>query len=979
VHAATGFSGIVTNAGNSQPIRYARVCCRAESSRAYSDSTGFYVFSQLAPGTYTVTVTASGFQPDTYPEPVVVVQDSVTPDINFALHPPPTGGIPGQVVDAENQQPIANAYVYAVGTQFHAYTDSTGYYEMQGVAVGKYLLHARADWYVYETYPESVAVVENQVTPDIDFALGPAGAISGRVTSAGTGQAISGASVYAFGPNGSATVTTDTGGRYSIYCQLAPGRYRVRASATGFQTAYYPDSVTVFAGEMTPDINFALAMNGGITGQVTNAQTSEPVFHASVGNGQGSAYTDSNGVYVIATNPGSYRVFCYATGYASGIYPESVLVVQGQVTESIDFALIPYGGQTGISGRITDAVTQLPVGAATVIAQGPNGCDTTQSVSIGSFFISGLAAGRYQVRAEADGYQTLVFPESVTVVNGQVREYTNLYLVPSNGPMGAVSGRVTSSQNGQVIVGAQVSASGPNGSGTAQQGTYGYLIYNLPPGKYRVTATASGFSPGYYPDSVVVDSGQTTENINFQLVPTAQVGRLTGHVTCDTGQLIVNALVYATNPQYSYQVLQGQQDYHFYLPAGKYWVSAEAEGFEPGHYPDSVTVVAGQNTPGIDFALDRVPDTLGGVSGLVTNAQTHDPILGALVIATGPGQGYTNTGAQGTYTIRGLIPGTYMVMACAAGFQPSTWDTVEVLASNITPDVDFALQPTGGGGTGGIGGNVVDAMTRQPIPGTRLFAWGSTGQGCAYSDASGNYLVHNLRAGWYRVRAEVSDYYPATCPESVHVTDGQTTSDIGFSMDDVGDLVAGIAGFAYNGYLQTEIVGARVRVTGCEGSWDAFTDERGDYVADGLPPGEYRVEFSAEGYGSGVYAGFVTTANGAISAWVNPVLYARTPILERPVPDAVPTRGNLRVVGNPCPGRAQLQLQLPVAGPAVLRIFDNLGRVTRTIECGYRAAGVHMVNWDGSNDRGRLVANGIYFCRLDAPGFTVTRKLVLQR
>lgn len=628
LHATSGISGFVTDADNGLPIRNARACCRAESSRAYSDSIGSYLISPLSPGTYTVTISASGYVRDTYPDPVVVVPEQVTSNISFALHRIPTGGISGRVVNAESQQPIPNAYVYAVGTDYHAYCDSNGYYEMGGMLVGKYLLHARAAWFVYQTYPESVPVVANQVTPNINFALVPAGAISGCVTSASTHLPIRSATVYASGPHGSAYVTTDTLGRYSISMQLAAGRYRVRASASGYQTGYYPDSVLVIAGRATEHIDLALVISGGISGRVTNLQTGAPIVHATVAcSGLPNAYTDNNGAYLVAANPGRYTVWASCDGYLNGIYPESILVQPGAVRESINFALIPISGLTGIGGRLTDARRMVGIGGGTVRASGPNGGGTATSIRTGGYLISPLPAGRYWVVAEAQGFQTMAGPESVTVVEGQVR-WAPFYMTPNTGPTGAISGRVTNSQNGQVIGGAEVRAFGPNGHAGVVQGTYGYVISQLAPGKCWVSASASGFADGHYPDSVVVTAGDTIEHVDFQLQPTGQVGRLTGHVTnAESGELIVNARVYATNPHAGYQVLQGLQDYHFYLPPGKYWVSAGAEGFEPGHYPDSVTVVAGQNTEHIDFVLHSSGGTTGGISGTVTNAQNGAPIF----------------------------------------------------------------------------------------------------------------------------------------------------------------------------------------------------------------------------------------------------------------------------------------------------------------------------------------------------------------
>ncbi|MEO0108405.1 MAG: hypothetical protein ABIK62_04455 [candidate division WOR-3 bacterium] len=41
---------------------------------------------------------------------------------------------------------------------------------------------------------------------------------------------------------------------------LRAGRYRVRAFAAGFQLAYYPESVDVFEGRVTSDIDFSLLL-----------------------------------------------------------------------------------------------------------------------------------------------------------------------------------------------------------------------------------------------------------------------------------------------------------------------------------------------------------------------------------------------------------------------------------------------------------------------------------------------------------------------------------------------------------------------------------------------------------------------------------------------------------------------------------------------------------------------------------------------
>lgn len=314
-------------------------------------------------------------------------------------------------------------------------------------------------------------------------------------------------------------------------------------------------------------------------------------------------------------------------------------------------------------------------------------------------------------------------------------------------------------------------------------------------------------------------------------------------------------------------------------------------------------------------------------------------------------------------------------MACASGFQPSPWDTVTVTAGHITPDVNFALVPNGGG-TGSIAGDVVDSVTQHPIRCARVFAWSPAGQGYACSDSSGNYVIRELRTGWYRVRAEAQGYYPAYFPESVQVVAGQTTYHINFRLRPVGDLIAGIAGFTYDGFRQTEIPGARVRVTGAEGSWDVFTDAWGDYALDGLPAGDYLIEVEAPGYAPGEYPDFITIANGAIASSVSPALYPASDIGEPRTPVSGPA-ACLQAAPSPSRGTVQVQWQVREPGFVALRVYDNTGRVLRTIQNGFQAAGSYSASWDGICDNGQRVARGILFCRLDAPGVREVIKVPL--
>jgi hypothetical protein len=82
---------------------------------------------------------------------------------------------------------------------------------------------------------------------------------------------------------------------------------------------------------------------------------------------------------------------------------------------------------------------------------------------------------------------------------------------------------------------------------------------------------------------------------------------------------------------------------------------------------------------------------------------------------------------------------------------------------------------------------------------------------------------------------------------------------------------------------------------------------------------------------------------------------------------------------NPFSSEVELTFALPRGGPVEIAVFDLAGRRLRVLEQGRRPAGRHRVVWDGSDEAGAKLANGIYLIRMNAAEHTWTRKLVLAR
>jgi photosystem II stability/assembly factor-like uncharacterized protein len=81
---------------------------------------------------------------------------------------------------------------------------------------------------------------------------------------------------------------------------------------------------------------------------------------------------------------------------------------------------------------------------------------------------------------------------------------------------------------------------------------------------------------------------------------------------------------------------------------------------------------------------------------------------------------------------------------------------------------------------------------------------------------------------------------------------------------------------------------------------------------------------------------------------------------------------------NPFNPTTVIRFDVPTGGAHVsLRVYDVRGNLVRTLVDGVEAPGERRVVWNGRNEAGNLVATGVYFYRMTAPGFEMTRKMVL--
>jgi hypothetical protein len=473
--------GTVTAEDGGAPIQYTTVYAynsltatsyfRADST----DAAGQYEISGLpadsyylkfaAPGDYVSEFYNNKRNLDTADPIPVALASTVTADAELA-----TGGvIVGQVLAADSQTPLADARVIIYGPaecsddEYIAtrYTDASGTFTITKRYAGVHYISvdapASAPGNAYlDNYSGAEVTVTPGQTENVTIELERGGQIRGQVTADGSNAPLPDVyvSIYTLIDTGNYTYYSYQGGAftdasgYYTSTGLATNDYQVRfspssvgASASYLQEYYNnkssldtADEVAVTMGQMTNNINAALDMGGQISGQVTAADTGDPLddVYVRVFTSTSSSYsiasvaTDANGTYTTTALPaGSYYLefvpytwSSISSGYASEYYDNqpllsqatAVVVTINNITTDIDAALSP--GISPVYGRIAGHVTTeegQDLSSVYVVAYNTNGeyVGNDYTDSDGEYLIDRLPPGTYYVLFNSREYETV--------------------------------------------------------------------------------------------------------------------------------------------------------------------------------------------------------------------------------------------------------------------------------------------------------------------------------------------------------------------------------------------------------------------------------------------------------------------------------------------------------------------------------------------------------------------------------------------
>ncbi len=410
---------------------------------------------------------------------------------------------------------------------------------------------------------------------------------------------------------------------------------------------------------------------------------------------------------------------------------------------------------------------------------------------------------------------------------------------------------------------------------------------------------------------------------NAGAVPLAESGTASigGRVTGPIGEALSSVTVYLQSAELGYYgstTTEAKGKYSFTgLPAGTYKVEFYRYGYEPQWYSGKSTgatatpivLKAGTAKVSINGALPID----GSITGTVT--ATGGTALANVNVSVTTSEGsYVasgETGLAGEYTVPNLVAGSYKVEFTSSGAgafyetqwyqaQPSlqTANAVTLTSSDNAKGINATLVPDGT-----ISG-IVTATDHTPLAGVEVIARTAQSQQIAYTSENGEYTIYGIQTGTYTIEFQPVDKPYATQWYSDKRRQNEATAIVVQPSANIPEIDGTLEPDAtITGKVTSPtgrpLEGVRVFATavGGESSGNAVTAAGGVYTLEDLPPGEYTVNFQAQGkyfaqqwFNDAAIEGaatVLTLAPGELRSAINATLESTAATIEGHVKDAL--------------------------------------------------------------------------------------------
>ena len=603
-----------------------------------------------------------------------------------------TASIRGVVTD-EKRAPVTSAIVCADGNSetlqaelIHAprctHTDSRGAYELRELYAAEYAVAAVIAPYRPER-AKPFLLADGEQKSGVDLQLRLKGVeVTGVVVDI-TGGPIARARVrQATEPE----VETDAQGRFTLWTR--PGRIDLSASADGYVEG--PRYRTYPPRSFAPgNYEIVLTPEGSMSGTVIDVRTGKPVANATVETESESEVTDDDGRFRFAhLRPGRYALMAYAdAGY--GLSNGSVLVGMAQQVDGVVVELHPA---YRASGRVVQPDGK-PCLAAELSFERDDHTFVAHRDPDGTLRIGGLLPGTYEVSTDCPGFATPNDNAPVVVVDRDVTNVTWSVSVAAE-----LSGRVTT-RSGAPVEGAEVSILGGPDEMTDSDGTY--RVSGITPGELEIYIfTSEGIPPldGY---KLELGAGQKMKR-DFVLDPP---GGIRGVVTGPEGAPLSGIEMDVIRKPVDYDtrgssVVRTDEKGAFEvggLPPGIYKVRyASGLTGDSSAEPSAIVEVRAGMMATVQLAITKHSGTITGRVVDAAGKPVADAFVGAVhemankelatsLVRSDRDLRRVVTGIDGSFVLKNIGPGTYLVHAARKG-------GAEVLVKSVVAGGSTLLQ-----------------------------------------------------------------------------------------------------------------------------------------------------------------------------------------------------------------------------------------------------------------------------------------------
>ena len=858
-----GLSGQVVDAGTRSPLAGAVVWPAAVPGRAaITDARGRFAWSGLPPGEPFLRAAAPRHLEA---EVRVGVQPARTARAVVALRP--AAAAAGRVVDVRGR-PVNGATVTIAaagdedprvdaGEPRSIDTADGGRFRVAGLDPDRgYRLEVERRGYA--PAGETLSPGGSKEWTGLEIVLVPGGSAVGRVVDREK-RPVPGAEVRLLGDGGAADATgagadrTDVEGRFRIL-DLHAGRFTLSVRAAGFAPRVAP-GVELPEGNAAVDLGVVvLEPEAAVTGRVEEPEGA-PVAGAAVRTVERSLTTVPPATAATGTD-GSFRL----TGLAPGERVTLVAELDGFAPALSGEVQAPTRGPVvlvlrraaSLSGTVITSGGE-PVNGAQVwaglerSAEAPPGRDPSWrrvgpvvTDAEGRFELVDVPPGTVRLGAVARGWPRREIAALEVPAGGRL---TGLELVLE--PGGTVEGRVFSA-DGEPVAGAEVFVvRAPDrirgaSKGVRSDGEGGYELIGVPPGAVRIAARHPRHGTALR--GLEVDAGNHRLDLTFE-AGAAVVGRVVdesgagiagAEVALDGADPAAPGIEGRTDPSGSYRLAP--------VAEGRYRLSAAKRGYVRAELPRPLEVSGTDPITAPEIELPAGGTVEGRLLGL-----DESEIAAVEVVARGPATGPGREGqilAGEQYRIYHLLPGEYLVSAHVprTGRQAQGRVELEEGTASAHLDLDFEDGLRLSGRVLYQGGGLAGAETT-------LTGVDRPARASALTDAGGAFEITGIVPGVYDVGI-------------VHPLNGLRTHrtvvmdrDQRIEVELAAGSVSGRVVEADSGEGLSEVVlrfhslGAASTAAAGE-SFEVSTDTAGEFHAEGLVEGRYRVEALRFGYRS---------------------------------------------------------------------------------------------------------------------------------